>query len=179
MNITVNVDGVTLESEVPGMIYDEEGDRHPARLIDLVVSHIVDRAVRRDDTGWGSLASEIARIRTEVIREKVEAEVEAALTTEFRETNNWGEATGQPTTLRALIAKQAAEAVKIGLNRNSYGADKESAATRVIREHVDKVLAKELTEAVAAEKAKVVAAVKAKAADLIAQAVAEGVGGRR
>lgn len=178
MNITVNVDGVSLESTVPGWTYDEDGDREPARLVDLVVRELVRRAVEDGSSGWNSLAQQVSRVRAEVIREKVEAEVEAALTAQFRQTNSWGEPIGEPTTLRALIAKQAQEAVKLGMARSGYG-EKEPAATRIIRDEVDKVLAKELTEVVAAEKAKVVAAVQAKAAELIAKAVSEGIGGKR
>lgn len=178
MNITVTVDAVSLDAEVPGWAYDDEGERQPARLVDLVVRELVRRAVEDQGAGWDSLARAVAKIRTEVIRAKVEAEVEAALTAEFRPTNSWGEPTGEPTTLRALIAKQAQEAVKMGLARPGYR-EGESTAMRVIRDQVNGMLAKELAEAVAEEKAKVVAAVRAKAAEMIAQAVAEGVGGKR
>lgn len=174
----MNVDGIALDSEVPGRAYDEDGNPHTARLVDLVVDEMVRRATRDSDSGWHSLAQQVQRVRAEAIRAKVEAEVESALTAEFRQTNSFGEPIGEPTTLRALIAKQAQDAVKLGVARPGYG-EKEGVATRVIRDEVDKVLAKELAETVAAERAKVVAAVRAKASELITQAVAEGVGGRR
>ena len=63
------------------------------------------------------------------------------------------------------------------LNTRSSGYSHQSSALQeIIRTEVDRALTAELKVVVDAEQAKVVAAVRAKAAELIAQAVKEGVG---
>ena len=167
------ITGLTLDTVI-GNRYDEDyegGDRRPQTLADAIIEHAVEELWKRPEAS--DIVRRVAQIRDEVIRERVNAEVEAALTGPFTKTNAYGEPTGQTTTLREEIARIAAQAVNTG--GNSYSRE-QTAAEKVIRSEVNVALDRELKEVVKQEKDKVVAAVRAKAADLIAQAVREGIG---
>lgn len=171
MQITVNVTEVDLNSVV-GERYDDDGDRRvPQTLGEAIVREAAAILARSPD--YEDVRASVRRIRTEEIHTVVAKEVEAALTEPVNPTDQWGQTTGKPTTLRAEIARIAQKAVE-PRPRGSYGDP--PALERIIREEVDRALAAELSKVVADEKAKVVAAVRAKAAELIAQAVKEGIG---
>lgn len=170
LNITIT--DLSLNTVV-GQSYDTDKEYPvPVTLADAIVEAAARLLSQESD--WVSVKTQVRSIRTEVIRERVAAEVEAALSGPINTTNGWGEQVGPPTTLRAEIAKMAAEALKVD-HRNIHSREF-TPAQKVIREQVDQAMTKELAEAVADEKAKVVAAVRAKAADLIAEAVRQGVG---
>ena len=179
MNITVNVEGPVDFDTVIGqhLAYDEDGVRTalPMTVGDAIVDKLADRAITDGlASGWGSLSKKIASIRDEVIRERVALEVEDALTKPFQATNQYGESRGKTTTLREEIVRLAGEAMK--MDRSNTYSRQPTTAEKVIRDEVDRAIAQELAAVVADEKAKVVAAVRAKAAELIANAVKEGVG---
>ena len=68
-----------------------------------------------------------------------------------------------------------AEAKKLFTERADYGRGS-TLAQRIVAEAIGSAFTRELAAAIADEKAKVVAAVRAKAAELIADAVKQGVG---
>jgi hypothetical protein len=171
MEITINVEGVTLDSVI-GYRYDSDEDRQvPETLGDRLVSQLAREIARTPE--WGTLRERVAALRAEVVHERVLVEVESALSGPVELTSRYGEPTGKTTTLREEIVRLAGEALKMDRS-NTYR--NPTSAEKVIREQVDLAMAKELAAIVAEEKAKVVAAVRAKAADLIATAVKEGVG---
>lgn len=163
LNITIT--DLTLDTVV-GAGYEEA-----ITLADMIVNQAAKELAKSAD--YHTIQERIRNVRAEVIRERVAAEVEAALVAEVQQTNEFGESSGPPTTLRALIAKAAKDAVTMR-GRGSYG--NPTPLEQTIRDEVDRALLAELAATVKAEKEKVVAAVRAKAADLIAQAVKEGVG---
>jgi hypothetical protein len=171
MNITVNVDDVTLSSVIE-TAYDDEGGPLHGTLGDAVARRIVEKISGTSE--WSTLRTEVQTIRRDLIRERVALEIEAALSGPVNITNHWGESTGKTTTLREEIARMAAELLKVD-RRNDYGRNL-TPAQQVIRDMVDNAMARELAAVVAAEKEKVVAAVRAKAAELIADAVKQGIG---
>lgn len=182
MHIEVNVsglDGVDLTTVVGEEIsYYEpetgETEHRPRTLGDLVAEKLADKI-------YSSLTHEARyemtkradRERVAIIRSKVEPIIEEAISGPIRLTNSFGEPTGPETTLNALIIDQAKKT--IAGNRSDHGRG-DTLAQRVIKDAVGAALARELNAAVADEKAKVIAAVRAKAADLIADAVRQGVG---
>lgn len=181
MNITVNVEGPIDLGTVIGehYVYDEDGDGHrgPKTILDALVNELVRQATKDPDTGWGSVQRRVDAIRTEEIRARVVAELEAALTEPVRKTTEWGEPTSGSTTLRAEIVKIAGKALEIP--RPGYSAQyprETSAVQQFLQREIEETIKRELAEAIADEKAKVVAAVRAKAAELIANAVKQGVG---
>ena len=170
--IKIHVEELTLDTVI-GQRYDSETDR---RCDQTLADAIVEVAARNllNDADWLNVKERIRSLRDEEIRARVAVEVEAAMSGPVSITNIYGEATGRSTTLREEIAKLTAEALKMD-HRNNYSREL-TPAQRCIRDEVDRALAAELASVVKEEKEKVVAAVRAKAADLIAQAVKEGVG---
>ncbi len=163
LNITVS--DLTLDTVV-GL----DNDGIPITLADAVVDEAARQLAQSSD--YHGVQHRIREVKTEVIRELVSGEIVAALSEPIQKTTEWGDPVGPPTTLREQIAKAAQEAVKPS-GRNDY---QPTALEQFIRSEVDSALVKELRAAVEDEKAKVVAAIRAKAADLIAQAVKEGIG---
>lgn len=177
MEIKIIVEGPIDLDTVIGEHYvydDEDGHREPRLLVDALVDELARRAIVGKDEGWASLRQRVESIRTEMIRERVAVEIEAAMTNPYPVTNHYGEPSGKVTTLREEIVRLAGEALR--MDRSNAYSRRPTKAETVILEAVDLVMAKELHAVVADEKAKVVAAVRAKAADLIATAVKEGVG---
>ncbi len=176
MEITVNVTDVDINSVVGSTRrynHDtEEYHEEPLTLGEAIIDRVADLLVQTSDR---ELRLAVNQVRTQEIKDQVAKQVEAALVEPLRQTNTWGEPTGEPTNLRNEILRIASKAVELPARSNSYQAEK-SVLQRIISEEVDRVLAKELADVVKAEKEKVVAAVRAKAADLIATAVREGVG---
>ena len=181
--LSITISDLTLDTVVGDhYVYNDEGEgsHEPFTLLDAIVSTAATQLVQHDRRQGGaaeSLRSRVQSIRDEEIRTRVAAEIEAALANPINLTNHFGESiAGKTTTLREEIAKMAAEALRVNHNNAMSGRQDWTPAQKVISEEVERAFAAELLKVVADEKAKVVAAVRAKAADLIAQAVKEGVG---
>lgn len=86
MNITVNVDEVTLDTVVAQVYgYDEDGysgKQSTGTIADLVAAKIVEK-VSADETRYTPLLVHIRNIRTELIREMVRPQIEQALSEPF------------------------------------------------------------------------------------------------
>lgn len=179
MNIHVTVDGldaIDLSTVIGDEIayYNpetEETEHRPRTLGDLVAQKLADKMWAECDRY--DIAKQARARRDEVIREKVEPIIEQALTGSIRLTNSYGEPAGPETTLNALIVEEAKKVV--AGSRSDYGRG-DTLAQRIVKDAVGAAFIKELGSVVAEEKAKVIAAVRAKAADLIADAVKQGVG---
>lgn len=182
MNINVTVDGldaVDLNTVIGDEIayYDAESgetEHRPRTLGDLVAEKLADKIYGGlDYERRHELTKQVHKTRIEAIQSKVTPIIEKALAGPIRLTNSYGEPTGAETTLNALIVEEAKKTIAGG--RGDYGRG-DTLAQRVVKDAVGAAFIGELGKAVADEKAKVVAAVRAKAADLIAEAVKQGVG---
>ena len=89
----------------------------------------------------------------------------------MRKTNHWGEPSGEPTTLRSEIVKQAETFLTKPVSRG-YQQGSETQVQVFIREAVERVVKKELQAAVDQGKKQVLAAVKDQAAEVITATVA-------
>lgn len=175
MEIKVSVESVDLASPIGELAeYDSDNDymgRHkPYTLGEAVAAQIV--AELKKDDRYNGLKKQVDNIRVDEIREQIRPIVQAAIVDEIPQTNTYGERTGKTTTLKELIAD---EARKLLSKRDDYGRGP-SYVQKIMAAEVDRAVKQELSQAIADEKAKVVAAVRAKAADLIANAVKEGIG---
>lgn len=169
--LNISIEGLNLDTVIDG---DYEGAR---TLADAIVSAAVAKLVKDKDYGevHSGLRKRVAQIRDEEIRERVRLELDEVMLQPVTATNQWGEPVGQPTTLRALIVAEATKFFSVKLKSDSYDRRPElTGAQRVIAELVKAELTKELAAAFADEKAKVVKAVQGKAAELLAQAVKDG-----
>lgn len=144
MKIEINIDELTVNSVIAQTWErDEEGEivgERGVRLGDAIVDHLV-KAIRNGD-GWNDdLKSRIAKIRDEEIRIRVRDELEAALTIPIAATNQFGEKTGAPTTLRQMIFDQAAKA--LGRSGSRYESDK-TLMEKIVSSEVEKALTAEV-----------------------------------
>lgn len=154
--------------------YDEDGDRESYEVtIGHLVADKVFAALKKDDN-WGGVHRKFLEIRDEEIRKAVQPIVTEAIAGPIQKTNNYGEPTGQSTTVRELVMAEAS--ALLTRSADSYGRGSETVLQKFVREQIAAAFTKELAAVVAEEKAKVVAAVRAKAAELIADAVKQGVG---
>lgn len=169
MQINVTVDGIeAVDLNTPVV---NVGTEDEVTLADVIADRAVRTLVYEDQR---DLRRRITEIRDEEIREAVKPTVLGAIDVAIQETNRWGEPTGEPTSLRELILKEAKEL----LNRpvDNYHREKGTVLQSVVRDAVSKTLRAELDAVLKAEKEKVVAAVRAQAAELIAEAVKKGLG---
>ncbi|KAB2347316.1 hypothetical protein [Actinomadura rudentiformis] len=166
MNIEVNVNDITLDSVIDG---DDEG---AVRLREIIGVKLAHQIIGSD--AWPTLSKRITDIRDEEIRKLVLPAITKAFESPLQKTNNWGDPVGEPVTLRDVIVQEARKI--LNGTRDRYDARTEPLGRKLIREMVEREIRKELANAINAEREKVVAAVRAQAADLIAKAVAQGVG---
>lgn len=180
MNINVTVDGIdgidlnTVIGERARYDHDiEESVTEGVTLGDEVAKRVTAKLTK--DEEYPGLRKRFLTIRDEEIRKAVEPIIAEAISGPIQKTNVYGEPTGQSTTLRELIMAetQRLTTAKAG---DSYSRGNETVLAKFVREQIAAAFTKELAAVVAEEKAKVVAAVRAKAADLIAEAVKQGVG---
>jgi hypothetical protein len=166
MNIEVTVSEVDLGAVIES---DYEGR---TTLADRVTADLVAQFMKTDS--WPSLRERVTQIRDEEIRSLVVPAIREAFEQPISLTNTYGEATGKVATLREVIVAEARK-VFTGRDRSSSYGD-ESIARKIIREEVGAAFKNELSAVIKEEREKVVAAVRAQAAELIADAVAKGVG---
>lgn len=175
MEITVNTDGIDLNT-----VIERGRDGTPITLADIVAEQLVERAVRdTNDDYYRGLAARVRELREDEIRKAVRPAIDKALAEPLRQTNGYGEPKGPELTLIELIVEVArdvmAEPVKDSYGRRSGD---RTLLQETIRTEAEKLLRDELKAELDQEKAKVVAAVQGKAADMIAQAVKEGISRR-
>jgi hypothetical protein len=179
MEITVKVDttGIDLTTVIGERSrYDhdiEEGVSEDVTLGDEVAKRITAKLTK--DEEYPGLRKRFLAIRDEEIRKALEPVIVAAISGPIQKTNNYGEPSGGTTTLRELIMDEAQRLATAKVS-DGYRSSSETVLAKFVREQIAAAFTKELAAVVAEEKAKVVAAVRAKAADLIAEAVKQGVG---
>lgn len=169
--LNITIEGLALDTVIDA----EHGDGRT--LADAIVDRAVATLTRDQEYRevHGGLAKRVSLIRDEEIRERVRVEIDKVMAQPIHATNQWGERTGGETTLLALIVAEGEKFFTEKRKTDSY--DRGPALTgaqRVVAELVQKHLVKELAALFAEEKARVIEAVRGKAADLIAQAVKDG-----
>jgi hypothetical protein len=172
MEITVNVDTTGIDLSTPiGQRYGDDG-QEPRTVGDEVVRQLVASITRSD--GYSGIPARLRELRDQEIREQIRPVIASAVAEPLQRTNEYGRPVGDSKPLAELIVDE----VRSYLTRraDTYDRSGRSVVQKLIADEIDRVITGELKRAIADEKAKVVAAVRAKAADLIAQAVKEGVG---
>lgn len=183
MQINVSVDdltGIDLNTVIDGTVngYDPETgelDARPMTLADLVAEKLaINLLDGMDGESRFEAQKRVARMRDELIKEKIGPVIEKALTGPIHLTNTFGEPIGKPTTLNELIMSETKKMV-MG-NRADHGRG-DSPLQKLMKEQVNLAFNKELLEIIAAEKKKITDAIRAKASTLIAESLAAGLGG--
>ena len=174
MNITVNVDEITLDTIV-GEITEYDGDsdlivKGNRTVADLVAEQIVATLVK--DERWKSLRNSVLDIRTEVIREALMPVVEEAMTGAFQRTNSYGEPAGAKVTMRQVIADEVAK--MMNNPADSYNREKGTVLQVMVRKEVEAALGAEVRGAVKQAREQVAAEI----GQMVASAVQAGLKAR-
>lgn len=175
VKVTLDLDRYLIDKNVR---YDEDGEpvHGEARTLeDLVLDLAARQVVSTLDRDYRmELAGRVRQIRDEVIREAITPTIEAALSGPIQRTNAYGEPIGDSTTLREIIAADAAKALTLTprTQRNGRMSYAMTPATKVLTEEVDKAVAKEVKAIVQQVKDETAQAIREAAADAIAKATA-------
>jgi hypothetical protein len=177
VNITVNVDNVSLDSVIGEHArYDEDGDyigTSGKTLADLVAATIATELKKTDE--FTTAKKRVFEIRDSEIRERARELVAAAIEQPMHRTDSFGNRVGEPTTLAEVIVAQAHAYLTKRVD-DGYRSGGETVLQKACREAIDKALRAELSQVITEEKERVVAAVRAKAAELVTEAVKQGIG---
>lgn len=175
MQINVTVEGVDLTSVIGEHAeYDSDGEYiggNGVTIADKVAQHLA-RDLMKDDS-YRTLKQRVMDLRDEEIRAQLKPIVEAAITGSIQRTNSYGHPVGEPTTLHDIILAE----VNTYLTANVGGSYNKPTTTRIksfVAEAVETVIRKEMATVIAEEKAAVVAVVRSKTAELLAEAVKQG-----
>ena len=141
MNITVQVDDVTLDSLIHGASEYGKGSTIGDEVAALALQRLL-----TDRDGWNSVASRVQAIRDEEIREAVRPLITDALTRPFRKTNSFGEPVGEETTLSALIVSEAR--AMFTKQADSYSRSGQTVAQKIVAEEVATAFRSEVADAV-------------------------------
>lgn len=138
-------------------------------MFDAIARDAAGRIVKSCET---DLVSEVRTLVKEQINAQVGAKVSEVLDTNIRPTNEWGEAKGEPMSLREMVGKAARDYLAIKVDKegrpNSYNADQ----TRL--EHIVKqVVAKTFDYTMQTEVKKAVEMARAEAVGKVAQVVGD------
>jgi hypothetical protein len=167
MNITVNVDEVSLSTAVAKVVqYDEDGDamvKGERTVGHLVAEMIVDRLLKSRE--YPALQQRVTDIRAEVIRELIRPQLEEAIAKPIVKTNSYGEAVGEPTTLREVIVEEARKAVNAPVD--NWNRERGTFLSQAVSAEVKKALSAEIADAVKKARELVSAEIGQRVADAV------------
>lgn len=147
--------------------YDEPPAYEPVSLGEAVVSEIASQLieeVRRD------IRSEVLQAVKPTIQAEIVEIVREALKSDIRRINQWGEAQGELTTLRDLLADDVKAYLAEPARRDRYD-ERKGGFRELLRAEVDEAMRKELREEITAARATVAQQVKERAGQLFGEAV--------
>jgi hypothetical protein len=164
--VKINVD---LQDELASLVaYDVDGEpvQGQPSLADAVLreaaSQLLATLTRVDRDG---LAERIRAIRDQVIRENIAEQVGLALAAPITRTSPWGEAKGEPVTVRELIRLELEAFLNSKATRDRFDSSSTPAKSlaELISQECRSVMSMELTKDVAAAKAEVGTAIRTRA----------------
>lgn len=176
VKLDINITDLDLTSVIGDVaVWNEDAERYDTQgqTLGALVAEKLTKSIRESEA-WPEIKKRVTAIRDDEIRACIVPQIEQAMTEPIRKTNNWGEPTGAATTMRELIVDEVKKFMSAPADRHYR--DKGTVLEKYVRDEVQTTIKKELADVLADEKAKVVAAVRAKAAELIADAVKQGVG---
>lgn len=180
MNITVNVDEVTLATLVTDAWRQiGEEDWEPAQgdtLGGVIAERLIDRILRDTDMRNG-LAVRVREIRDEEIRALIIPMIREVVDRPIPRTNTYGEPNGQTTTLTEVVVDEA----KAFLTRpiDGYSRDKGTALDVMVRAEVAALFKSTVTEAATAARDAVTREVAAQFQANVATAIRSGLAAGR
>lgn len=174
LNITVNVDQVSLDTAVDTVIgVDEDGDQYEAGVHTvggLVAAQVVAQLVK--DTRWPTMKDLVMEVRREEIRAAVRPAIDEALSRPIFKTNGFGERNGQETTLAELISEEARRYVTEPADRHRSSG--ETHLAKAVREAVGKAFSEEIADVVYRARQAVTAEIGSQVGQQVTEAVRKG-----
>ena len=156
MNITVNVDEVTLATVVGEVVeYDGDGDarlKGEKTIAHLIAEQLAGRIIK-DAERWSYLRDVVEEIRKELVREALAPIVAEAVAAPLQRTNSWGEPAGEPVTMTTVIVGEVRKYLQEPAD--SYRRENGTILQKLIRDEVQKAFAAEVKAAVEAARAAV------------------------
>jgi hypothetical protein len=137
VNITVQVDEVTLGTVVHEFYNDEDDVTVGDRVAEAVLKHVI-----ADKDHWKPFRDRVLEIRDSEIRAAVKPLIKEALTKPFRQTNTYGEATGPEITLSQVIVAEAKKALTKPVDQ--YSRDKGTFVSSLVAAAVKEAFATEI-----------------------------------
>jgi hypothetical protein len=133
MDITVNVDNVSLETVVREY-RDDEGHQYTIgdMVADRLARHVID-----DRDAWPPFRDAVLQIRDDEIRAAITPKIAEALNGTRKQTNSFGEETGPATTLAEIIAAEARKQLA-GKTGDHYSSDRRSVVEKLVADAVSK-----------------------------------------
>ena len=179
--LTVTWDTVIGARHVASGDYDEPPAYEPVSLGEAVTEALAAQLASRIDAerdqilrdARRDLHEQVARIRTEVIREQVTELVREQMAKPLRKTNSWGEPIGkETTTLTDLIATEVKTYLSETAPRRGYSErEREGGLMQLLRTAVADAMQKELKAEIDRAKERVRSEVAGKAAELFGDVV--------
>lgn len=152
--------------------HDEPPTWEPLSIEDAIIEAAARGLVAQSQYDLTSeVRSKVREIMEEEIRTAIQPLVMTALERTFQPTDHMGNPKGEPTTLAEMIAASAEKLLRQPTGER-IGQRAQTLLDKVIDEHVNKALTKELAVAIGEAKAEVLAAVKDKGAEVLATTIA-------
>lgn len=112
---------VTVDLSALGMRYDEEGDPAGRQSFeDAVIEAAAAKLLSDNKETRHALKERVQRIRDEELRAAIASEVRAAMDLPIQRTSQWGEAKGDPVTIRELIRLELEKFLSSSPRGNDY-----------------------------------------------------------
>lgn len=112
---------VTVDLAALGMRYDEDGEPASRQSFeDAVIEAAAEKLLADTKEARHALKERVQRIRDEELRSAIAAEVRAAMDLPIQKTSQWGEAKGDPVTIRELIRLELAQFLSASPRGNDY-----------------------------------------------------------
>ena len=112
MDVTVNVDNISLDSVVHAVYGDGDfGGRYETTLGEAVARILVEKLIRDRAEDYKFLTNRIFAIRDEEIRKAITPVVEAGMEATFQRTSHYGEPHGPAVTMREIIMDELKRAL--------------------------------------------------------------------
>lgn len=155
--------------------YAEGPSAHPTpeTFIASAVASELAAMLKRDTEFYGGLRREVDDLRKEMMRERVDRELDQLFNSEIQPTNSLGEARGSKITLREMVVQEARDALT--RDRGDYR-NKKTLLSETISKVTEAALRKELSDELAKIKAQLGQIITSRAAAVLGQALVEQIG---
>jgi hypothetical protein len=172
----VAADGITF-TLTPAQLVVGADRNGPVRLVDLVVERAAHLLVAQaDQAAYRSLRDQVTAEMKASIRGELDKLVAEALAGAVQPTNQWGEARGEPTTLREVILKDVAAWLNEARPTTGSRRDQLSPFRRMLEEEIEKAVKGDLADVMAKARETVKAKIQVVATEQLGSVLVKALG---